>query len=324
MIKVLLRLRPYIMLAAILICALTIPQFRTVNNFLNLTRQLPVDGIVAIGMTVVIITGGFDLSVGSVMAISGIVTMLAMPFGIVPAVSAGIAAGLVVGLFNGLIIAYLGVNPFIATLGSMLIVRGLALGITDARPVPCSSIDFMMIDMSLIPALTMVALIVVIELFLKLTRGGHNIYIFGSNKEAGFAAGINMKRIQLSAYMISSFCAATAGIFLSARLATGSPIIADTAALVGIATVILGGTSLTGGSGSAVKTLTGILILGLLSNTLNMLGVSNFIQKLINGLLIVCVVATDAPILTTFIKGGVIIRNKTRHQENPKNPKHII
>jgi len=301
------------MLVVILMFALTIPQFRTVNNLLNIIRQLPVDGIVAVGMTVVIITGGFDLSVGSVIAISGIVTMTVMPYGIVPAIAAGVGAGVVVGLFNGLIIAYFGINPFIATLGSMLIVRGLALGVTNARPIPCSSIDFMMIDMSLIPALTMVALIVVIELFLKFTRGGHNIYIYGSNKEAGFSAGINMKRTQLTAYMISSVCAAIAGIFLSARLATGSPIIAETAALVGIATVILGGTSLTGGSGSAVKTLTGILILGLLSNTLNMFGVSNFVQKLINGLLIVGVVATDAPLFTTFIKGGVFIKNKAQN-----------
>ena len=313
MIKLLLRFRPYIMLVVILMFALTIPQFRTVNNLLNIIRQLPVDGIVAVGMTVVIITGGFDLSVGSVIAISGIVTMTVMPYGIVPAIAAGVGAGVVVGLFNGLIIAYFGINPFIATLGSMLIVRGLALGVTNARPIPCSSIDFMMIDMSLIPALTMVALIVVIELFLKFTRGGHNIYIYGSNKEAGFSAGINMKRTQLTAYMISSVCAAIAGIFLSARLATGSPIIAETAALVGIATVILGGTSLTGGSGSAVKTLTGILILGLLSNTLNMFGVSNFVQKLINGLLIVGVVATDAPLFTTFIKGGVFIKNKAQN-----------
>ena len=285
------------MLAAFILFALfASPKFATIGNMTNLIKQMPVNGIVAIGMTIVIITGGFDLSVGSVMALAGVVTMAVLPNGAPLAILAGVGVGVAIGIFNGTIIAYFGINPFIATLGAMAFVRGIALGSTDSRPIPCGNIDFInYVGLSFAAAIFMVMLILAMQFFLKLTRSGHNIYIFGSNKEAGFTAGVNMKRTQMTAYVLCSICASFAGIFLSARLGTGSPIIANDAALLAITAVILGGTSLAGGSGSVVRTLTGILILGILTNILNLIGVTTYFQTLIKGLLVVSVVALEAP-----------------------------
>ena len=302
MIKRLLKFRSFVMLAAIVVFAMfASPRFATAGNLMNLLTRIHVNGIVAVGMTIVIITGGFDLSVGSVMAFAGIVVMAVLPAGIVPAMLAGICVGAAVGALNGAIIAYFGINPFITTLGTMAFVRGLALGVTNARPVPCVNVDFIMMGMSVGPAIFMFVLIAAMQFYLGYTRGGHNIYIFGSNKEAGFTAGIDMKRTQMKAYLLCSVCASFAGIFLSARLGTGSPVIANDAALLAITAVILGGTSLSGGGGSVVRTLIGILILEILTNILNLIGVTTYFQTLIKGLLVVGVVALEAP---RFISKG--------------------
>lgn len=293
--------RSLILLAAILafaVCAS--PTFATAGNFKNILMQISVNGIVAVGMTLVIITGGFDLSVGSVMALTGLMTMKALPMGILPAISAGLLVGVLAGILNGWLIAYVSINPFIATLGSMAIVRGLAMGITDARPISVVNTEFLKLGISGFPFIFLFVLIIATEYYIKQTRSGHNIYIYGSNKEAGYAAGINIKKTLFTAYFLCSVMASVAGIFLAARLGTGSPVVADDAALLAIAAVILGGTSLSGGSGGVARTLTGILILGVLTNILNLLGVTSYIQTLIKGLLVVGVVALDAPALKKY------------------------
>jgi len=157
--------------------------------------------------------------------------------------------------------------------------------------------------MTLGPVIFMFVLVVAIQLFLKHTRGGHSIYIFGSNREAAFTAGINVKRTQMKAYVLCSVCASFAGIFLSSRLGTGSPVLANDAALMAITAVILGGASLSGGSGSVIKTLAGILILDILTNSLNLIGVTTYFQTLIKGLLVVGVVALEAPRLANRREG---------------------
>jgi len=290
--------RSLILLILILIFAVFAhPKFLTDKNLMNLLMQIPVNGIVAVGMTLVIITGGFDLSVGSVMAMTGIVVMTVMPAGIFPAVLAGLAVGMIVGCINGGLVAYIGINPFIATLGSMAFVRGLALGLTDSRPISVANMDFINMGLSFFPVVICALLIVAMEYFIRQTRSGHNIYIYGSNKEAGYLAGINMRKTLFITYFLCSVMASVAGIFLSARLGTGSPVIAEDAALLAIAAVILGGTSLTGGSGGVLRTLTGILILGVLTNIMNLIGVTSYLQIVIKGLLVVAVVALDAPAL---------------------------
>jgi ribose transport system permease protein len=288
---------PVILILIVLFAIFAHPKFLTNTNLLNLLMQISVNGIVAVGMTLVIITGGFDLSVGSVMAMTGVVVMKVLPMGIVPAISAGLIVGIIVGCINGGLIAYVGINPFIATLGAMAFVRGLALGLTDSRPVSGANADFITIGLSFWPMAFFALLIVAMEYYIRRTRSGHNIYVYGSNKEAGFLAGINMRKTLFVTYVLCSVTASVAGIFLSARLGTGSPVIAEDAALLAIAAVILGGTSLTGGSGSVLRTLTGILILGVLTNIMNLIGVTSYLQIVIKGLLVVAVVAFDAPAL---------------------------
>lgn len=290
--------RSLILLIVIVVFAIFAhPMFLTDKNLINLLMQISVNGIVAVGMTLVIITGGFDLSVGSVMAMSGVIAMKALPAGIVPAVLAGLAVGVVVGCINGGLIAYVGINPFIATLGSMAFVRGLALGLTDSRPISYVNMDYINMGLSFLPVVVCALLIAVMEFYIRQTRSGHNIYIYGSNREAGFLAGIDMRKTLFITYFLCSVTASIAGIFLSARLGTGSPVIAEDAALLAIAAVILGGTSLTGGSGGVLRTLTGILILGVLTNIMNLIGVTSYLQIVIKGLLVVAVVALDAPAL---------------------------
>jgi ribose/xylose/arabinose/galactoside ABC-type transport system permease subunit len=226
---------------------------------------------------------------------------------LVVAIVVGVLVGIIVGLINGALIAYMGVNPFIASLGMMAIVRGLVMGITDARPISEWNESFSFLgtkSVGIIPLSTIFLIVLIIgaELFLRHTRRGRYIYVYGSNSEAGYLAGINMKSVLLTAYIFCGATAAIAGIWLAARLNTGSPVIADDAALIAITAVILGGTSLTGGSGSVLKTAIGIMILGLMSNLMNLMEVASYYQILTKGLLVVIVVAFDAPGLKKLLK----------------------
>ncbi|MDI7247261.1 MAG: ABC transporter permease [Bacillota bacterium] len=294
-------LRALVMLLLLfVVMAVTSPDFLTVRNIQNILLQIAVNGIVAAGMTVVIFTGGFDLSVGSVMALAGVLLMKTVSLGVIPAILIATVAGVLVGLINGYLISKARINPFIATLSTMIIIRGIIMGATDAHPISVWNETLFFLGLGSvigIPvcAFFLVAVVVILHYFVSNYRMGRYILVSGGNVQAGYLAGAPMKAAITAAYSISSASAALAGVLLAARLSTGSPVVAQDAPLLAIAAVVLGGTSLAGGSGSILKTLLGVLILGILSNGLNLLEVSSYYQTIIKGVLVVGVVASDAP-----------------------------
>lgn len=274
-------------------------QFLTTRNLQNVLLQVATDGIIAIGMTFVIITGGVDLSVGSVLALASVIAVGLQPHtGPVAASGLALVAGLVIGLVNGLLVTKVGVSPFISTLGMLTFVRGLALGITDTRPVSGTDVGFAGLATQPVFGIPLAALVFLVllvggEYFLRFTARGRGFYAVGGHKEASWLAGIKVDRYLLVAYSMTAVCASLAGILLASRINTGSPIIGQDTPLVAITAVLLGGTSFTGGAGSLIGTLQGILVLGVLNNGMNMVGIPDFYQTVVRGALLIFVMLFD-------------------------------
>ncbi len=275
--------------------------FMSPANITNILQQVASTGIVTVGLTLVNITGGFDMSVGSTMALTGVITMMLLKSGsnLIIAMICGIIIGLLAGLVNGLLIGKVKINPFIATLSTSILIRGIALGITDARPISVWNETFGSLasgTLGIIPIsfLTFIGSAILFEWFIKKTKVGHNIYIYGSNKEAGYAAGVKMERTVIMAYMICGVLASIGGFFLSSKLGTGSPIVAGDVALLGTAAIIVGGNKLAGSRANMLRSIVGVIILGMLNNMLNLLGTMSYFQTIIRGLLVVIVVGLDA------------------------------
>jgi ribose/xylose/arabinose/galactoside ABC-type transport system permease subunit len=278
------------------------PFFLTFNNLFNVGTQIAVIAILALGQTFVIVSGGIDLSVGSVLGLAGIVfgwatavANLSLPV----ALALGIGAGALAGLTNGLLITLGNLPPFIATLAMLSAARGLALVISDGQPlspIPQAILSlgsgdlFGFVPLPVIVMLVMWAITIVI---LRSTYSGRCMYAIGGNEEAARLSGINVSRQKLIIYTLSGLFAGIAGILLTARLASGDPQAGFTYELDAIAAVVIGGASLSGGVGNASGTLIGALILGVLRNGLNLLNVSTFWQQVIIGAVIALAVMTD-------------------------------
>lgn len=293
-----------ILLALVVICAVlsfATPNFFTSQNLLIVLRQVSINGILAIGVTYVIIAGGIDLSLGSVVALTGVIAATFAHPGeyplIVPLLMA-LAAGVAVGGINGLVITQGRVVPFIVTLGMMTIARGLALVFSNGRPVTNLSQGFNFIgsgDLLFIPMPILLFGLVVIGSYIILTytRLGRYIYAVGGNEQAARASGINVNRVKLFAYIICSGLAALAGIVLASRITTGQPNAGIAYELDAIAAVVIGGTSLLGGRGSVTGTVIGVLIIGVINNGLDLLNVSSYYQQIIKGAIIIMAVLVD-------------------------------
>ncbi|MCR6095439.1 ribose ABC transporter permease [Salipaludibacillus agaradhaerens] len=279
------------------------PSFLTFGNVLNVLRQVSINALIAFGMTFVILTGGIDLSVGSMLALSGAVTATLMASGVDPvlAMLIGLLTGVVLGAINGFIIAKGKVAPFIATLATMTIYRGLTLVFTDGRPVSGLGGENGMFELLgrgylfgvPVPAVTMLVSFLVLYLILKKTTFGRRVYAVGGNEEASILSGIKVDRIKVYVYSLTGFLSALAGIILTSRLNSAQPTAGTMYELDAIAAVVLGGTSLTGGRGWIVGTLIGALIIGVLNNGLNLLGVSSFFQQVVKGSVILLAVLMD-------------------------------
>lgn len=293
-----------ILLALVVICAVlsfATPNFFTSQNLLIVLRQVSINGILAIGVTYVIIAGGIDLSLGSVVALTGVIAATFAHPGeyplMVPLLMA-LAAGVAVGGINGLVITQGRVVPFIVTLGMMTIARGLALVFSNGRPVTNLSPGFNFIgsgDLLFIPMPILLFGLVVIGSYIILTytRLGRYIYAVGGNEQAARASGINVNRVKLFAYIICSALAALAGIVLASRITTGQPNAGIAYELDAIAAVVIGGTSLLGGRGSVTGTVIGVLIIGVINNGLDLLNVSSYYQQIIKGAIIIMAVLVD-------------------------------
>jgi ribose/xylose/arabinose/galactoside ABC-type transport system permease subunit len=276
------------------------PQFRTKGNFLNLLQQNAIIGILACAMTFAIILGGFDLSVGANAAMSSVVAArLMIEFSIPVGIAGALLAGLLVGLVNGVLIAYVGVNPFVSTLGTLTVVRGLVYVYTNATPL--FGVDFSFTRVGLgrsvgVPNPFWIFLVVAIILYILLsqTRFGHYIYAIGGNALAAREMGINVKRTRLLVYALIGICAAISGIILVGQTATGQPAGALNYELTAIAAVIVGGATLSGGYGNLLSTIVGVYLLGIVSNALNLFGVSPFWQPVATGSILIVAVALDS------------------------------
>ena len=281
--------------------AIASPVFFTASNFLNVFQQISINFVVAVGMTFVIISGGIDLSVGSNIALSGLLMGILMKnFGVpVPVtILACILFSGLIGLVNGMLISFLNLPPFIATLGMMSIVRGAAYTVTGGQPIYTFPPGFTAIASRVggFPLYTMLILAAVFFLgwyILRYTRVGRFTYAIGGNENCAKLSGINLKKVKCFVYVVSGLCCGVAALLLSSRLDSAVPTNAEGQEMDAIAAVVIGGTSMSGGEGSMIGTLIGILIIGIISNGLNLLGVAQGPQKMVKGLIIVIAVIID-------------------------------
>lgn len=281
--------------------AIAQPQFLTTANLINVARQISITGPVALGATLVLLTGGVDLSPGSVVALAGVAAAsFAHPGGLplfIP-ILAGLAAGALCGLVNGLLVTAAGVAPFIATLGMMTAARGLALVLSDGRPVSNLSDGFMAIaggDVFGIPGPILIFALAafVAHVFLKHFRPGRYLYAVGGNEQSAFASGISVKRIKILAYVLAGLTAGLTGVVLASRTTTGQPNAGVGYELDAIAAAVIGGTSLSGGSGTIIGTLLGAALMGVINNGLDLANVPSYYQQIVKGAIIVTAVALD-------------------------------
>ncbi|CAH0120214.1 MULTISPECIES: ABC transporter permease [unclassified Paenibacillus] len=274
--------------------------FLTAYNLLNVARQITIVAILGIGMTFVILSGEIDLSVGSIVALIGCLTTGFMISGLPVTVSIiiGLLLGVALGFINGFVTTYGRIPSFIVTLGMMTIARGLSLVYTDGYPISNLPESFSFIGRGYIgpipfPVVVMAVCFIVGFIVLKYTRFGRNVYALGGNEEAARLSGIKTKSTKVSVFVISGLAAAIAGIILASRLNSGQPSAGTSMELDAIAAVVIGGTSFSGGKGSIIGTLIGALITGVISNGLNLLGVSSYWQMITLGLIIVGAVWID-------------------------------
>lgn len=290
---------PILVLICILFSLLT-PNFLTPGNAVNILRQASINIVLATGMTFVILTGGIDLSVGSILAVSAVVTVLVslLPALGWAAVPAGLLAGLLLGLVNGALITFLDVPPFIVTLGSLTALRGAAFLVANGTTVINPDINFAWIGNSYLgpfPWLVVIALLAVLAswFILRQTVLGVQIYAVGGNERAARLTGIKVNRVLLFVYGVSGLLAGLAGIMSASRLYSATGMLGQGYELDAIAAVILGGTSFTGGIGTISGTLLGALIIAVLNNGLTLLNMSYFWQLVVKGLVIIVAVMID-------------------------------
>ncbi|HCZ9548133.1 TPA: ribose ABC transporter permease [Vibrio alginolyticus] len=280
------------------------PNFFTVDNILNILRQTSVNAIIAVGMTLVILTAGIDLSVGSVLALCGAfaASMIALKVPVLVAVPTALVAGAALGAISGIIIAKGKVQAFIATLVTMTLLRGVTMVYTEGRPISTGFTDtadaFAWFGTGYalgipVPVWLMVVVFAAAWYLLNHTRFGRYVYALGGNESATRLSGINVDRVKIGVYAICGMLAALAGIIVTSRLSSAQPTAGMGYELDAIAAVVLGGTSLMGGKGRIMGTLIGALIIGFLNNALNLLDVSSYYQMIAKAVVILLAVLVD-------------------------------
>jgi erythritol transport system permease protein len=314
-----LRLRAYIALIVLVVLfAVLSPAFLTTSNLIILTKQVAINAILGVGMTFVILGGGIDLSVGSIVGLCGMVAgwliadgLLLPMFGVAVFLKVWIVmlltalVGVGVGAINGLVVTRFGVTPFIATLGTLYVARGAALLLSGGATFP-NLVGHPSLKNTGFPALgagtflglpypiwVMVAMAAASAFVARMTPFGRQVYAIGGNEKAAALAGVRVPRVKLVTYLISGFCAAIVGLIITSQLVAAHPATGSTFELNAIAVVVLGGTSLSGGRGTIGGTIIGAFVIGVLFNGMVLLGVSEFWQTVIKGAVIVVAVIVD-------------------------------
>jgi len=288
---------------AVLVAALSLarPSFLNLANLVNLVRQISINGILAVGVTYVLLTGGVDLSLGSVVALSGVAAASLAHPGEYPAVvpvAGGILAGAACGAANGLVVARGKVAPFIVTLGMMTAARGMALLMSGGRPVSNLTAGFMQIgggNIAGVPEPIVIFFFVALLSRVLLTnmRFGRYVYAVGGNENAALASGVPVRSVKMGTYTLCGALAGLAGVVLASRITTGQPNAGIGYELDAIAAVVIGGTSLNGGVGGVGGTILGALLMGVINNGLDLLNVSSYYQQVVKGVIIVGAVWLD-------------------------------
>ena len=289
-----------IFLLLCLVLSFLSPVFLSIPNLINVVRQISINGIFAIGMTLVILTGGIDLSVGSQVALTGAIVagLQAHGQGAFLAVIVGLLLGAFLGCINGLIITKGGLPPFIVTLGMLTAARGLTLIYTGGRPIYDLSKAFNFIGAGYlgsipIPVIILTLVLLVSHFVLKYTIFGREVYAVGGNPEASVYSGINKEKRLVQVYTIMGFLSGLTGIVLTSRLGSADPTAGVGFELDAITAVVIGGTSMFGGEGAVTGTLIGALIIGVINNGLNLLNVSSYYQQVVKGVIVVGAVLMD-------------------------------
>ncbi|GLC80511.1 ABC transporter permease [Lacrimispora brassicae] len=295
-----------VVIGFILLCVVisfATPAFATQKNILNLLRQSSIIGIIATGMTFVIISGSFDISVGAVAALSGAVTMKLITMGngvpVAIAVLAALGISAVVGLINGIAVAKINVPSLIATMAMVSVVKGAMLMFTGGYPITrtipvLDTIGNGYVAGIPIPVIIFAAAVAIAFVILTKTRFGRYVYSVGGNEEASKLNGINVDSYKIKVFVINAVLAALAGIVLVGRMGTASPVAGDGYDMDAIASVVIGGTSVAGGSGSVLKTVIGVLLMSVINNSFNLLGVDMYFQYIFKGLIILIAVGADS------------------------------
>ena len=290
----------FVILAIVIVMTFASPVFMTSKNIINIIRQISINGIIAVGMTFVILTGGIDLSVGAVVAITSVIAGYLLEQGTywLVACLAAVSISLIFGAFNGVMVAYVGFQPFIATLATVTMGSGIALAFSDGKPFTIKNEAFLAIGQGYIgaipiPIILLVFIVAAGLIILKTTTFGRYVFAIGGNKNAAKLSGVRTKRVELMVYVISAFCASIVGLILSARISSGQPTAGEGYELDAIAATAIGGTSMSGGVGSLTGTVFGFMILGLVTNSMNLLNINSFYQQIVKGILIVLAVFLD-------------------------------
>lgn len=300
-------LGPLLALVALygLFAAIAPASFRSLRNLETIARQTTIVGTAALGMTLVIISGGIDLSVGSIVALSTVViaALLQMGFGPLPAAAGGLAAGALCGLVNGTLITRLKVAPFIVTLGMLLVLRGVAKGLANQQKIDAPATWLNELVAAMRPGMRwmivppgvwlMILLAVAVAVLLRSTRLGRHIFAIGSNEETARLCGVRVERVKTIVYGTSAGLAGLAGLMQFSRLTVGDPTVAVGLELDVIAAVVIGGGSLSGGEGSVLGTMVGALIMSLIRSGCSQMGLPNWVQEIVTGAIIVTAVALD-------------------------------
>lgn len=289
----------------ILMAVITIinSNFLTANNLLNLLLQVTSNALIAFGMTFVILTGGIDLSVGSILALSSALTagLLGSGMPVTLAILISLIMGCILGMMNGLLISYGKLAPFIVTLATMTIFRGATLVYTNGNPITKGLSDtflFQFLGQGYIvgipfPVIIMFIVFIVLYVLLHKTSFGKSVYAIGGNEKAAYISGVKLNKVKIIIYSISGIMASISGLIITSRLSSAQPTAGASYEMDAIAAVVLGGTSLSGGKGRILGTLIGALIIGVLNNGLNIIGVSAFWQQVVKGVVILIAVLID-------------------------------
>jgi len=292
----------WVLVFLVIIMSFASPAFFTQRNLLNIMKQTSITSILGVGMTFVLISGGIDLSVGSIIALAGVlasataVEELNIPLAVTILVAVGV--GMLCGLANGLGVAYVGFPPFIMTLGMMTSARGLALVFTNGKPIFGLSEGFVAVangTLLKIPNLVyyMAAVMILGYFLLTKTVFGRRVYAIGGNREAARLSGVNDKKYTVIIYMISGILAGFCGLLMCSRITSGNATVANGYEMNAIASAVIGGVSMNGGVGSVLGTLVGALILTIIQNSFDILGINSFYQSVIQGIIILLAVFLD-------------------------------